>query len=112
MAKERKYKLVHVKGHKRQGASVSGYNRNENFVHPYKRRKFLDENYFGAPNLDFLKTLVTHSAPGEKKLQFPYEIPPIVTVITMDDTTKKILYTITGFIVGGIVVHSAINKFL
>lgn len=111
MAK-RKYKLVHVAGHTRKGAIMSSYNRQNNYVHPYVRKKYLSEPFFGAPNLDFLKTLVTHSNPGEKKLQFPYEIPPIETVISIDPTTKAILYTITGTIVGGILVNTIIKKYL
>jgi hypothetical protein len=73
----------------------------------------LAENYFlSGAGTDILKTLWTSSAPGSQKLQFPYEIPPIETVIKFDKTATRVLYTVTGVIVGGVIVNQLIKKFL
>lgn len=52
----------------------------------------------------FLTSLVGSSKPGEKKMQFPYEIPEIKVSPVISPETKTTLYTTVGILAGGIVI--------
>ena len=64
-----------------------------------------------SANGDYLRGLLTSTQPGQKKMQFPYELPPIV-VETSPETNKTIITAAailgTGIAVGGIA--GAISK--
>lgn len=52
-----------------------------------------------------LKQLFQASQPGAKKMEFPYEVPEIVTVVKFDKTASSTLITVAGLISVGLVVR-------
>lgn len=53
---------------------------------------------------DFFSNLINSSKPGAPKQELPYTIPPIETVITIDDKTERLMKTVAFSITGGIVI--------
>ena len=62
---------------------------------------------------NFLSNLVKGSTPGAKKLEFPYEVPPLAISITPE--AKQTLYVTAGILglgwaMGGILNYVSNNK--
>jgi hypothetical protein len=67
------------------------------------RRRYLSDGK------TIVQDIISSTKPGAQKRQFPYELPVIQTAISIDDGTKKALYTVTG-VIGAAMIGSAILK--
>ena len=60
---------------------------------------------------DFIASLIGSSTPGAKKMQFPFEnIPPVSVNVGLEPSTQRVILGLGGMIFGGIVVGSLLKR--
>lgn len=78
--------------------------RNKNRRVPVVRRTYLSDGS------GYVQQILGSTKPGEKKLQFPYELPVIETSVSLDKSTRNTLLGVAGGIAGGMIISSAIKR--
>jgi hypothetical protein len=70
---------------------------------PVVRRTYLADG-------SWVTDLITHSKPGEKTLQFPYEIPTINTSVSLAPDVQQTLITVSSIVGVSMIASAALKR--